>query len=279
MEPAGNGCARAGAAARPHLQPARGCYLPREQADKFGGDKAAPVFCPTAEGRLQQYHIKNLEIVHVRGDPRSMVEMRKLVKVENFKAAVVVSDSLWCALLQGLAAVPPAASVLADARTCPAKHWIQALSLTPLPPDPPWQVRHGGGWIRGRPVRAHYESGRLTLPLFGRWVLEGNQCSVKRASSVVGSRCPDLAQPVVSHGSCKSCVAKPLCAVPQADMLALDSACLMVQLNIRLLLEVGPAGSAAGGVWIGSSIMQQRRHPSFKLRCCPCRWAEGAASW
>ena len=158
MEPAGNGCARAGAAARPHLQPARGCYLPREQADKFGGDKAAPVFCPTAEGRLQQYRIKNLEIVHVRGDPRSMVEMRKLVKVENFKAAVVVSDSLWCALLQGLAAIPPAASVLAAARTCislPSTGSKLSLSLVlPCHPTHPGTLA-GATWRRMAPRPTH----------------------------------------------------------------------------------------------------------------------------
>ena len=113
---------------------------------------------PNAEGRLQQYHIKNLEIVHVRGDPRSMVEMRKLVKVENFKAAVVVSDSLWCALLQGLAAIPPAASVLAAARTCislPSTGSKLSLSLVlPCHPTHPGTLA-GATWRRMAPRPTH----------------------------------------------------------------------------------------------------------------------------
>ncbi|KAI7839964.1 hypothetical protein COHA_006285 [Chlorella ohadii] len=48
------------------------------------------------EQRLKQYYINNLEVVHVRGDPRSMNDMRRLVPLSAFKAAVVVSDSLWC---------------------------------------------------------------------------------------------------------------------------------------------------------------------------------------
>ncbi|PRW58011.1 hypothetical protein C2E21_3586 [Chlorella sorokiniana] len=67
------------------------------------------------EDRLLQYHIKNLEIVHVKGDPRSMHDMRRLVKVSKFKAAVVVSDSLWCDVVAGGSEADPSVRIVNQA--------------------------------------------------------------------------------------------------------------------------------------------------------------------
>ncbi|KAL4421226.1 hypothetical protein ABPG75_010517 [Micractinium tetrahymenae] len=45
--------------------------------------------------RCEQYGINNLQLQHVRGDPRSRSEMTRLIDVRRFKAAIVVSDSTW----------------------------------------------------------------------------------------------------------------------------------------------------------------------------------------
>ncbi|KAL4421222.1 hypothetical protein ABPG75_010513 [Micractinium tetrahymenae] len=45
--------------------------------------------------RCEQYGIKNLQLQHVRGDPRSRSEMTRLIDVRRFKAAIVVCDSTW----------------------------------------------------------------------------------------------------------------------------------------------------------------------------------------
>lgn len=47
-------------------------------------------FRRAAEERLRQYHIRNLDVVHVQGDPRSRADMKRMIDVSKFKAAVVV---------------------------------------------------------------------------------------------------------------------------------------------------------------------------------------------
>lgn len=44
----------------------------------------------TAETGLKEYHIHNLEVQQVRGDPRSLSDMRRLIDVQRYKAAIVV---------------------------------------------------------------------------------------------------------------------------------------------------------------------------------------------
>lgn len=127
-----------------------------------------------AEQRLKQYHINNLEVVHVRGDPRSMNDMRRLVPLSAFKAAVVVSDSLWWVARQfnkqewkGMlwvwvtaALVCTCTSLLLPCGTWPSQH--RAPHLATLP-----QVRRRSGRLRGRPVAAQREPGEPSIPACG----------------------------------------------------------------------------------------------------------------
>lgn len=50
------------------------------------------------KGRCEQYQVKSLEVVHVCGDPRSRSDMKRLIDVGRFQAAIVVCDSYWGAL-------------------------------------------------------------------------------------------------------------------------------------------------------------------------------------
>ncbi|KAI7839331.1 hypothetical protein COHA_006922 [Chlorella ohadii] len=47
------------------------------------------------ESGLKEYNIYNLEVQQVRGDPRSLSDMRRLIDVQRYKAAIVVCDSYW----------------------------------------------------------------------------------------------------------------------------------------------------------------------------------------
>ncbi|PRW57972.1 SAD1 UNC-84 domain 1- isoform A [Chlorella sorokiniana] len=44
---------------------------------------------------LKQYNIRNLVVEQVRGDPRALSDMRRLIDVRRYKAAIVVCDSFW----------------------------------------------------------------------------------------------------------------------------------------------------------------------------------------
>jgi len=44
----------------------------------------------SAEARCQEHGIVNLQLVHLRGDPRSRSEMRRLIDVTQFKGAIVL---------------------------------------------------------------------------------------------------------------------------------------------------------------------------------------------
>ena len=48
------------------------------------------VLLDCAEGRCEQYQVKSLEVVHVCGDPRSRSDMKRLIDVGRFQAAIVV---------------------------------------------------------------------------------------------------------------------------------------------------------------------------------------------
>lgn len=50
---------------------------------------------PTSESELKQYNIRNLVVEQVRGDPRALSDMRRLIDVRRYKAAIVVCGEHW----------------------------------------------------------------------------------------------------------------------------------------------------------------------------------------
>ena len=43
-----------------------------------------------AASQLRDYSIRNIQVCHVRGDPRSRTRMERLIDVSQFKAAIVL---------------------------------------------------------------------------------------------------------------------------------------------------------------------------------------------
>lgn len=47
------------------------------------------------EAQCEEHGIVSLRVQHVRGDPRSRLEMQRMIDVTKYKGAIVVCDSLW----------------------------------------------------------------------------------------------------------------------------------------------------------------------------------------
>lgn len=158
-----------------------------------------------------EYGIRNLRVCHVKGDPRSRSEMQKLIDVTQFKGAFVV-----CGEGAGRTGLTRSLSrerhhaFFGEAASITRKIRFQA-SLCAVPGHA-WPSRTGA-WC----TRADLPGPPTCLPADSLWGGDGGQLS--------------------GDGGLR--------LLSQAEMLSLDAAVLLVQLNIRLALEVG-----GGGGWV-----------------------------
>ena len=136
-----------------------------------------------ADDRCRQFHIRNLDVRHVCGDPRSRSAMQRQVDISKFKAAIVV-----CGERDAVAGQPP--------------------TLEPRVP--------------------HHRRASCCAVCCQTDNLLDTCFSIPPADSLWAEGGQE-GGPDTDRG---------LHLLSQAEMLTLDAAMLMVQLNIRLLLEV-----------------------------------------
>lgn len=183
----------------------------------------APPACPAA-ARARRHGIRHLRLSCVRGDPRSRRDMQQLVDVTQYKAAIVLCG-----------AAPPGAPHAAAA--CSAGALECGLPLAPRRLTPPPACCR---LITSVVSCADLGWGDELAPIEADGGLASFSQAGRCACACCGCACSVIAPWQGIAPPPRRTVEAPVCPAPmpaQADMLRFDALVLMVQLNIRRILE------------------------------------------